>query len=162
MPRLIACLIAMALLVPAMCAPAVAQRGKAPLVLAAASMQESLTRAADVFARQGHPRPILSFAASSTLAHQLAAGAPADLFVSADELWMDDLARRGLIAPRTRATLVGNRLVIVARVGGRGGVDITNRAAIARQLSRGALAMADPDTVPAGRYAKATLVGLGV
>lgn len=162
MTRPIARLIAWALLVLAIWSAATAQRGKAPLVLAAASMQESLTQVADIYARRGHPRPILSFAASSTLARQLAAGAPADLFISADVPWMDDLARRGLIARGTRATLVGNRLVIVARVGGGARVDITNRAALARQLSAGALALADPDTVPAGRYAKAALTGLGV
>lgn len=63
-------------------APAVA---KPPLVLAAASLQESLNAAADAWAAKGYPRPILSFAASSALARQVEAGAPADLFISADE-----------------------------------------------------------------------------
>ncbi|MEI9851815.1 MAG: molybdate ABC transporter substrate-binding protein [Sphingomonas sp.] len=83
-----------------------------PLVLAASSLQESMTAAADAWAAKGNVRPVISFAASSALARQAAAGAPADLFVSADEEWMDDLQRRGLIVPGTRATLLGNRLVL--------------------------------------------------
>lgn len=71
---------------------------KGPLVLAAASLQESLTAAADRWARLGHPRPVLSFAASSALARQIVARAPADLFVSADEEWMDAVARAGMVA----------------------------------------------------------------
>jgi molybdate transport system substrate-binding protein len=72
-------------------------------VLAAASLQESMNAAADRWAALGHPRPVLSFAASSALARQIEARAPADLFVSADEDWMDDVARAGLLAPRSRA-----------------------------------------------------------
>ena len=66
-----------------------------PLVLAAASLQESLNAAADGWARKGHPRPVISFAASSALARQVEAGAPADLFISADEDWMNSVARKG-------------------------------------------------------------------
>ncbi|RYY42176.1 MAG: molybdate ABC transporter substrate-binding protein, partial [Sphingomonadales bacterium] len=88
-----------------------------PLVLAAASLQESMTAAANAWAAKGHVRPVCSFAASSALARQIAAGAAADLFISADEDWMDDLARRGRIVPGTRANFLGNRLVIVAPAG---------------------------------------------
>ena len=144
-----------------MIGPAAAQRDRAPLVLAAASLQESLTAAADAWEREGHRRPVLSFAASSTLARQVAAGAPADLFFSADEEWMDDLAKRGLLAPGTRSDVLGNRLVVVALSGARTG-RLNNRAAIARTLSSGPVAMADPDSVPAGRYGKAALTALGV
>ena len=98
-------------------APTAAAQDKAPLVLAAASMQEALTDAADAWTRTGHERPRISFAASSALARQIAAGGRADLFVSADSDWMDDLAKRGLIVPGTRAILVRNQLVVVARPG---------------------------------------------
>src|SRR3546814_7669442 len=74
-----------------------------PLVLAAASLQESLNAAADAWAAKGHERPVLSFAGSSALARQIEAGAPADMFISADEAWMDELARKGLIRRGTRA-----------------------------------------------------------
>ncbi|WP_230769476.1 molybdate ABC transporter substrate-binding protein [Sphingomonas sp. Leaf4] len=140
--------------------PAMAQRRPAT-VLAAASLQESMNAAADVWARRGHPRPVLSFAASSALARQAAAGAPADLFVSADMEWMDYLAARGVLASATRVTLLGNRLVLVAprastvRIALRPGVDLR------QALGQGRLAMADPAAVPAGRYGKAALERLG-
>lgn len=140
--------------------PAAAQPPRGPLVLAAASLQESLSAAADAWARAGHRRPVLSFAASSTLARQVRTGAPADLFFSADAEWMDDLQRRGLLAAGTRGVVLGNRLVVVARVGTPG--RLRNRAEIARTLAAGPLAMADPDSVPAGRYGRAALVRLGV
>lgn len=139
--------------------PALAQRG--PLVLAAASLHEALDEAATAYAERGRPRPVLSFAASSALARQIAAGAPADLFVSADEPWMDDLAQRGLLAPGTRANLAGNRLVLVAPVGSRVRLSLRPGADLARALGSGRLAMADPDAVPAGRYGKAALTRLG-
>ncbi|SEM51707.1 molybdate transport system substrate-binding protein [Sphingomonas gellani] len=131
----------------------------APLVLAAASMQEAMSAAADEWARRGHVRPVIAFAASSALARQAQAGGRADLFVSADEQWMDVLARGGLIVPGTRADLVRNRLVVVAPVGR--GERITVRR-IATILSAGPLAMADPRAVPAGRYGEAALTRLGV
>jgi molybdate transport system substrate-binding protein len=143
-------------------ATAVAGRAAAaprpPLVLAAASLQESMGAAADAWARKGHARPVCSFAASSALARQIAAGAPADLFVSADEPWMDDLQRRGLLAPGTRAAFLGNRLVVVRPRGARG--DIGSHMSLAALLGRGPLALADPDAVPAGKYAKAALTRL--
>lgn len=133
----------------------------APLVLAAASLQESLGAVADRWTARGHPRPVLSFAASSALARQIAAGAPADLFISADEAWMDDVAARGLIAPRARANLVRNALVIVGAAGS-APINLGDRRRLAATLSAGPLAMADPEAVPAGRYGKAALQSLGV
>jgi molybdate transport system substrate-binding protein len=140
--------------------PAAAQR--APLVLAAASLQESMTAAADAWARKGHPRPVVSFASSAALARQVAAGARADIFVSADEEWMDDLAAKRLIVPASRARLIGNRLVIVAARGNRVTVPLRPARALARALGTGPLALADPRSVPAGRYAQAALERLGV
>lgn len=139
--------------------PASAQR-RAPLVLAAASMQELLSAAADAWARMGHARPVISFAASSALARQVQAGAAADLFVSADQDWMDVLQRGGLIVPATRATLVGNRLVVVAAKANPVRVPLA-AGPLARVLGAGPLAMADTGAVPAGRYGKAALERLG-
>lgn len=138
-------------------APAGAQ-SRGPTVLAAASLQEAMTEAADAWARSGHTRPVLSFAASSALARQVQAGAPADLIVSADEEWMDVLARAGLLAAGTRADLAGNRLVVVAPLRWRGRL---TRATLGPVLVRGAVAMADPAAVPAGRYGQAALTRLG-
>ena len=137
-------------------------RPRAPLVLAAASLQESMTAAADAWAKQGHPRPIVSFAASSALARQVIAGAPADLFVSADEEWMDALAAKKLIAAGSRANLLGNRLVVIAKAGNPVRIPLRPAAAIARVLGAGPLAMADPAGVPAGKYGKVALQRLGV
>ncbi|WP_424022199.1 molybdate ABC transporter substrate-binding protein [Polymorphobacter arshaanensis] len=143
-------------------APAIAQPAKGPLVLAAASLQESLTAAADAWAAKGNPRPVLSFAASSVLARQIDAGAPADLFISADEQWMDYLAGRQLIAPGTRTNFLTNTLVLVAPTSQPFKLAITPGFALAAALGSGRLAMADPDAVPAGKYGKAALTSLGV
>lgn len=141
-------------------ARAAAPAPAAPLVLAAASLQESLSAAADRWAARGHARPVLSFAASSALARQIDAGATADLFVSADEAWMDDVAGRGLIAPGTRANLVRGALVIVGAAD-TPPINLRDRRRLAVALSAGPLAMADPEAVPAGRYGKAALQALG-
>ncbi len=151
-----------ALLVSAWPAVAEAPRRSAPIVLAAASLQEALTAAADRWAARRHPRPILSFAASSTLARQTAAGAPADLFVSADAAWMDDLAAKGLIAADSRAVLAGNALVLVAPTSSATRIDWRDRRGAARSLAAGPIAMADPAAVPAGRYGQAALTALGL
>jgi len=140
-------------------APATAQE-RPPLVLAAASLQESMTAAADAWARRGHPRPTVSFAASSTLARQVEAGAPADLFASADLDWMDTLEKNRLLAAGTRAAWLGNRLVIVAPAASRARLAMTG-AGLRATLGAGALAMADPASVPAGKYGKAALETLG-
>jgi molybdate transport system substrate-binding protein len=152
---------ALALLLLAFTGPALAAPAQPPLVLAAASLQESMTAAADAWARKGHPRPVISFAASSALARQVEAGAAADLFVSADEEWMDALAARGLIVPASRVTFLGNQLVVIAPVGSKARIPL-KPGPLARVLGAGPLAMADTESVPAGKYGKAALVKLGV
>jgi molybdate transport system substrate-binding protein len=135
---------------------------KAPLVFAAASLQESLNAVADAWAAKHHERPTISFAASSALAKQIDAGAPADLFISADEPWMDDVQKNGLVAPGTRVSFLANKLVLVAPAGSGGTMAIKPGFALAKALGDGKLAMADPDSVPAGKYGKASLTALGV
>ena len=142
--------------------PAAHARGRGPLVLAAASLQESLTAAADAWTALGHDRPVLSFAASSALARQIEAGAPADLFVSADEPWMDAVAEKGLVRRGTRATLLTNKLVLIAPAARGPSMPIRRGFPLARAIGDGRLAMADPDSVPAGKYGKAALLGLGI
>ena len=143
-------------------APDAMARARGPVVLAAASLQESLTEAADAWAAKGHPKPVLSFAASSALARQVIAGAPADLFLSADEPWMDAAAKAGMLRAGTRATLLGNRLVLIAPAASRARLTIARGFPLARALGSGRLALADPGAVPAGKYAKAALAHLGV
>ena len=149
------------LLALALAAP-VAARAAAPLVLAAASLQESLNAAADGWARKGHPRPVISFAASSALARQIEAGAPADLFISADEDWMNDIAAKGLIRPGTRASFLFGQLVLIAPATSGVRLSIGRNFPLAQVLGDGRLAMADPDAVPAGKYGKEALTNLGV
>lgn len=135
---------------------------QAPVVLAAASLQESLEAAADAWAAKGHARPVLSFAASSALARQVEAGAPADVFISADQEWMDTLADKQLIRPDTRETMLGNRLVLIAPRQSPVVLEPAPGFPLAQALGRGRLALADPAGVPAGRYARQALEKLGV
>ena len=139
-----------------------AATAKPPLVLAAASLQESLNAAADAWAAHHHERPVLSFAASSALAKQIDAGAPADLFISADEPWMDDVQKNGFVSPGTRVSFLGNNLVLVAPADSKGTIAIGPGFPLAQALGNGHLSMADPDSVPAGKYGKAALTALGV
>lgn len=139
---------------------AVAAAPVPPLVLAAASLQESMNAAADSWAARGHPRPVVSFAGSSALARQIEAGARADLFVSADEGWMNEVAARKLIVLSSRATFLGNRLVIVAPVHSHMRAP-AGGPRLALFLAGGPLAMADA-SVPAGKYGREALTKLGV
>ncbi|HEV2598392.1 molybdate ABC transporter substrate-binding protein [Sphingopyxis sp.] len=143
-------------------APLAMAQERGPVVLAAASLQESLTEAANAWAARGHARPVISFAASSALARQVIAGAPADLFLSADEEWMDAVAKAGLLRAGTRTTLLGNRLVLIAPVSSTVRLTPARGFPLARALGSGRLALADPDAVPAGKYAKVALTRLGV
>jgi molybdate transport system substrate-binding protein len=136
---------------------------RGPLVLAAAALSDScMLAAADAWAAKGHPRPVLSLAASSALARQIEAGAPADLFISADEDWMNDVAAKGLLRPATRADLVGNALVLIAPASSTLRLRIAPNFPLAQALGQGRLATGNPDAVPAGKYAKAALGALGV
>lgn len=149
-------------LVALLFAPAAIGQERGPVVLAAASLQESLTEAANAWATKGHAKPVLSFAASSALARQVMAGAPADLFLSADEAWMDAVAKAGLLRAGTRTTLLGNRLVLIAPASSKARLTPARGFGLAKALGGGRLALADPGTVPAGKYAKAALTHLGV
>lgn len=138
---------------------AAAQRG--PVVLAAASLHEALSDVARVWTARGHARPVISFAGSSALARQIEAGAPADLFIPADEQWMDHVSARGLIRAGSRVPFLSNRLVLVAPAQSKSRLVIAQGFPLARSLGNGRLAMADPDSVPAGRYGRAALTSLG-
>ena len=140
-----------------------AQAPEAKLVIfAAASLKDALDEANAAYQREKRQETATSYAASSTLAKQIEAAAPADIFISADLDWMDYLEKRNLIKPETRANLLGNRLVLIAPVSSVGKLDIAPNFPLARALGNGRLAIADPDSVPAGKYAKAALEALGV
>ncbi len=103
-----------------------------------------------------------SYAASSALAKQIEAGAPADVFISADLDWMDYVAQKNLIKPDTRVNLLGNEIVLIAPKTSDAKVTIAPNFPLATLLGDGRLAMADPASVPAGKYGKAALEKLGV
>jgi len=132
------------------------------VVFAAASLKNALDDAASAYASRSGVRPTLSYAASSALAKQIEAGAPADIFISADLAWMDYLDKKGLVQDATRHNLLGNRLVAVAPKQQPQTLKIEPGFALAKALGDGRLALAEPDSVPAGKYAKAALQKLGV
>jgi molybdate transport system substrate-binding protein len=105
---------------------------------------------------------VISFAASSALARQIDSGAPADLFISADEEWMDYVARKNLVRKGTRMSFLSNGLVLVAPAASKLRMTIRPNFPLAKALGSGRLAMADPDAVPAGKYGKEALTRLGV
>jgi molybdate transport system substrate-binding protein len=144
---------------PLRCAPA----ESAPLtVFAAASLAESLQQLASAYEKESGVPVRVSFAGSGTLARQIEAGAPAEVFISADVAWMDELSARKLIVPESRRVLLTNRLVLVAPVSSTVALKLAPNAPVAAALRGGPLALADPDNVPAGRYAKAAFTALGI
>ncbi|MBV8616570.1 MAG: molybdate ABC transporter substrate-binding protein [Acetobacteraceae bacterium] len=151
-----------ALLLLGLLAPAGA-RAQDLTVFAAASLTNALTDVCAAWARQGHPMPRLSFAASSTLARQIEQGAPANIFASADERWMDDLARHDAIVPQSRRDLLRNDLALIVPATAPRHVTIGPGFDLAGLLGpTGRLATGDPAHVPVGIYAKQALEHLGL
>jgi molybdate transport system substrate-binding protein len=152
------CLVLLACFLPARAADA-------PLtVFAAASLKESMDEAALAFQRDTGQAVRVSYAGSSALARQIEQGAPADVFVSADLDWMDELQSRGLIDTATRSELLGNTLVLVAPKNSVAAPVELQQGADLRPLlgARGRIALALVDSVPAGKYAKAAFTSLGM
>jgi len=131
-------------------------------VFAAASLTSVLQKTADSYKTKTGKTVALSFAASSLLAKQIEASGGADMFVSADEDWMNYLDGKGLIQKSTRKDILGNHLVLVAPTGLDIKVVIAPHFDLAKIVGNGKLAVADPASVPAGKYAKASLTSLGV
>lgn len=134
----------------------------APLrVLAASSLTEAVTAAADAWVAGGHPRPQLVFAGSPALARQVVAGAPAGIFISADREWMDTAEQAGAIVAGSRRNIAGNRLVLVVPVADVRRVRLAKGFDLAGFVGAGRWTTGDPDSVPVGRYAQAALTTLG-
>ena len=141
--------------------PALAQ-AKPALVFAAASLKNALDEIAAQYERETGKKVTISYGASSALAKQIEAVAPADLFISADLDWMDYLQSRNLIKVDTRANILGNRLVLVGSKDNPTTIPIGPGFPLTELLGNGRLAMADPKSVPAGKYGRAALESLGV
>lgn len=131
-------------------------------VFAAASLKPVLDQLAAEFTRENGTKISMTYAGSNVLARQIAEGAPADLFISADKEWMDNIESQNLIVPGTRFDLTANRLVLITQAENDLKLKIEDGFALAEVLGSGRLAMADIRGVPAGRYAKAALTSLGV
>jgi molybdate transport system substrate-binding protein len=132
------------------------------VVLGASSLTDALNEIGPAFTARSHHGVTLSYAASSALARQIEAGAPADVFVSADTEWMDYLQTRNLIDPATRRNVLGNRLVLISPADSTVTIKIAPHFALAKLLGDGRLATGNPDSVPVGKYAKSALTKLGV
>jgi molybdate transport system substrate-binding protein len=141
-------------------------RAETPVVVfAAASLKNALDEAAAAWTKETGKTARISYAASSALAKQIEAGAPADLFVSADLAWMDDVAGKDGLKPGTRSNLLRNALVLIApkdsavALSLKPGPDLA--AAFAKALGDDRIAMGNVAAVPAGKYGKAALESLG-
>jgi molybdate transport system substrate-binding protein len=139
-----------------------AQAAEKITVFAAASLTNALQKIAEQYQQGKEVQIVSSFASSSTLAKQIEQGAPADLFISADQQWMDYAIGKQLMVNNTRYTLLGNDLVLVAAADGKQQkIDINKQTPWLSLLNGGRLAVGDPAHVPAGIYAKEALQNLG-
>ena len=139
--------------------------GHAPttlLVFAAASLTDALGEVDRAFSARTHVEVRASFASSSVLAKQIEAGAPAEVFFSADLAWMDYLQKRELLRRGSRRDVLGNALVLIAPADSTAHFRIAPHFDLTGILGDGRLATGDPDSVPAGKYARAALEQLGV
>ena len=153
---------ALALILVAIAAPDRA-RADDVVVFAAASLKDALDAINTDWQKTSGKHATISYAASSALAKQIEAAAPADVFISADLDWMDYVAKEDLIVPASRHNLLGNSLVLIAPAESNPPpVEIKPDFPLAKMLNSGKLAMADPNAVPAGKYGKAALSKLGV
>jgi molybdate transport system substrate-binding protein len=157
--RIVRALAAVIMLLAA-CVPAAGARNVT--VFAAASLKDALDEIDARHRAQGGAKASISYASSSALARQIESGAPADIFVSADLDWMAYLEKRKLVKPGTRTNLLRNEIVLVAPAASKASISIGPKFPLAMLLGDGRLAMADPDSVPAGKYGKAALETLGV
>src|SRR2546430_7711579 len=132
------------------------------LVCAAASLSDALEEVDRAFSARTGVRVVASYAASSVLAKQIEAGAPADVFFSADRAWVEYLEARGLLERGSPRELLGNALVLIAPADSPLQLNIAPGFDLSAALGAGRLAVADPDSVPAGKYARAALTRLGV
>ncbi len=128
-------------------------------MFAAASLKTALDAALSDFEAETGVKTAASYAGSSVLARQIQLGAPADLFISANQDWMDLLGADGHLAPGTRRDMLGNSLVLIAH--GADAPELT-LADLPSQLGTGRLAMALVSAVPAGIYGKAALEAAGL
>jgi molybdate transport system substrate-binding protein len=136
-------------------------RAEPVTVFAAASTASAMDEVVARFNADAQTPGRAAYAASSTLAKQIANGAPASVYLSANAAWMDYLEAEGDIVPDSRGDLLGNTLVLVAAPTFEEAIDLKDPASLPEALGEARLAVGDPDHVPAGQYAMAALTSLG-
>jgi len=132
------------------------------VVFAAASLKDALDAINADWQKETGKKATISYAASSVLAKQIEQDAPAQIFIPADLEWMDYVEQKKLIKPESRVNLLGNRIVLIAREDKAAPVEIRQGFDLAKLIGGGHLALANVDSVPAGKYAKAALEKLNV
>ncbi len=141
---------------------ALAQPAAELTVFAAASLTDVFKDLGEQWRARAGQTVRFSFASSSTLARQIEQGAPADLFASADQAWMDYLQQRHLIVDTTRVSPIGNTLVLVAPAAAAKPVALARDTDLVKLLGAdGRLATGDPTHVPVGIYAQQALTWMG-
>jgi molybdate transport system substrate-binding protein len=154
-------MIARLLLLLALLVPPVGAFASPVQVFAASSLTEAINAVADAYAATGAARPVLVLAGTPALARQIIAGAPAGVFIAADEAWMDAVAAAGAIEPGSRRDIAGNALVLIVPADRPRRVRIGRGFDMAGFVGPGRWTTGNPDSVPVGRYAKAALTSLG-
>ena len=132
------------------------------LVFGAASLTNALDELGAAYTKSSGQSVKFSYASSAVLARQIETGADADVFFSADVEWMDYVETRNLLRAGTRANLLTNRLVLIAPIGTTVSLAMAPGFDLLGALGKGRLSMGDPDSVPAGKYARSALTTLGV
>jgi molybdate transport system substrate-binding protein len=140
-----------------MLTPLSSSHAKDILIFAAASLALPLQEIADDYNINGSENVRISFASSSTLARQISKGAPADIYISANQKWMNHLSQRNSIVLTSKRTLLSNELVMISPAGS---VHLSKPFSINTLLNEGRLAIGDPDHVPVGIYGMQALKSL--
>ncbi|MFZ3323034.1 MAG: molybdate ABC transporter substrate-binding protein [Usitatibacter sp.] len=131
------------------------------VVFAASSLKEALNAVVHAYEANGKDHVIVSYAGSNDLGRQIENGAPADVFISADKEWIDYVVQRNLVLRGSRTKLLANDLVLIAPAASKVQLKLAPGVNIAGALGNGRIALADPDTVPSGKYGKAAFTSLG-
>jgi molybdate transport system substrate-binding protein len=142
--------------------PVTAGQSNKVFVFAAASTTNAIQEIGQLFSQKNKARCVSSFASSSTLAKQIDAGAPANVYISANPRWMDFLDGKGLIETGTRYDILGNRIVLIAPAASDLHLDILPGFALPEIMDGEKISMGDPEHVPAGIYGRQALESLGV
>jgi molybdate transport system substrate-binding protein len=132
------------------------------IVFAAASLKNALDEAVASWKKETGKETAMSYAASSALAKQMEQDAPAQIFISADQDWMNYVAGKNLIKADSRFDFLGNKLVLVAPKDSTISLELKSGADLTGVLGAGRLAMGNVDSVPAGKYGKSALEKLGL